>query len=292
MTKKNGIKSGRQLYKCQKCKRQFVGGKRINQEELWIDYTQGKQNYAQLSDKYGCCKRTIQRYLDKVHPTRIHEFDSVANVLMDTTYFGRKLGVMVFKDSISGKILLKYYVKHETNNLYFQGIQEIRRRGIYIQSIICDGRKGLLQLFDEIPTQMCQFHQIQIVTRYLTRKPKTPASIELKFIVLKLTKLSKIDFELLLDEWHLKWYEYLKERSVSSKTEKTTYTHKKLRSAYLSLRRNIKWLFTFEDYQELMIPNTTNALDGVFSDLKNKLRNHNGLNIERKKKFIDGFFKA
>ena len=41
-----------------------------------------------------------------------------------------------------------------------------------------------------------------------------------------------------------------------------------------------------------MIPNTTNGLDGSFADLKNKLRNHNGLSIERKEKFIDGFFKA
>ncbi len=34
------------------------------------------------------------------------------------------------------------------------------------------------------------------------------------------------------------------------------------------------------------------AIDGHFADLKNKLRNHNGLSIARKKKFIDEFFKA
>ncbi len=52
------------------------------------------------------------------------------------------------------------------------------------------------------------------------------------------------------------------------------------------------WLFTWYDYPELKIPNTTNTIDGHFADLKNKLRNHNGLSIERKKKFIDEFFKA
>ncbi len=46
------------------------------------------------------------------------------------------------------------------------------------------------------------------------------------------------------------------------------------------------------DYFELNIPNTTNAIDGHFADLKNKLRNHNGLSINRKKKFIDGFLKV
>jgi hypothetical protein len=46
------------------------------------------------------------------------------------------------------------------------------------------------------------------------------------------------------------------------------------------------------DYFELNIPNTTNVIDGHFADLKNKLRNHNGLSQQRKIKFIDGFLKA
>lgn len=211
---------------------------------------------------------------------------------MDTTYFGRVFGVMAFKDSISGQFLLKKYVKHETNKLYKEGIEEIARRGISIQSIICDGRKGLLGMFGNIPMQMCQFHQIAIITRYLTIRPKIPAGIELRTLSLKLTKVKKAAFSSLLEEWYNKWENYLKERTTSAITGKTHYTHKRLRSAYFSLKRNLQWLYTCEDYQELMIPNTTNALDGEFSDLKKKLRNHNGLNINRKKKFIDGFFEA
>jgi hypothetical protein len=75
-----------------------------------------------------------------------------------------------------------------TNKLYLSGIQEITRRGIKIQSIICDGRKGLLQLFGDIPIQMCNFHQIAIIRRYLTKKPKMQASKELWELVLILAK--------------------------------------------------------------------------------------------------------
>jgi hypothetical protein len=46
------------------------------------------------------------------------------------------------------------------------------------------------------------------------------------------------------------------------------------------------------DNIDLKIPNTTNAIDGHFANLKNKLRNHNGLSMARKKKFIDEFLKA
>jgi hypothetical protein len=140
--------------------------------------------------------------------------------------------------------------------------------------------------------QMCQFHQVQTVVRYLTRKPQTDAAKELKSLTLKLTKLSKSDFTEKLEAWHLKWKDCLNGRSVSAMTGKSFYTHKRLRSAYLSLKRNLSVLFTFEDYRELMIPNTTNAPDGCFSDLKNKLRNHNELSKERKMKFVDGFFQA
>lgn len=280
------------MYKCYLCKRQFVGGERLIAEKIWEAYSLGKQTYVQLSKQYGCSTKTIQRKIDSVEIQQEKIFDPVVNAIIDTTYFGRTFGVMVFKDSLSGKFLFKKYVKYETNELYYSGIEEIGRRGICIQSIICDGRKGLLTLFKGIPIQMCQFHQIQIVLRYLTKHPKLESSQELRLISLKLVSCSKIEFIKKLDNWAIKWADCLNERTISNVTGKSFYTHKRLRSAYLSLRRNMQWLFTFEQYPEFKIPNTTNALDGSFSDLKNKLRNHNGLSLERKKRFIDGFFKV
>ena len=210
---------------------------------------------------------------------------------MDTTYFGRKFGVMVFKDSISNDILFKQYVKSETNLLYLKGIKEIAKRGIKIQSIICDGRKGLFDLFPEIPVQMCQFHQVAIIRRYLTKKPKLEASKELWKHVSLLTVTDKESFVGGLSDWYNKWEWFLNERRIDNSGKKR-YIHKKLRSAYRSLNTNVKWLFTWYDNMSLNIPTTTNGLDGQFSDLKNKLRNHNGLSIDRKKRFIDEFFKA
>jgi hypothetical protein len=210
---------------------------------------------------------------------------------MDTTYFGRSLGVMVFKDSITGKILFKQYVKTETNQLYLAGIKEISRRGIHIQSIICDGRRGLVYLAADIPVQICNFHQISIVRRYLTKKPKMQASKELWEHTLLLTVTDRESFEGGLSQWHGKWKAFLNEQKRDEKGKKR-YVHKKLRSAYRSLKTNVPWLFTWYDHMDLKIPNSTNAIDGHFADLKNKLRNHNGLSIARKKKFIDEFLKA
>ena len=157
---------------------------------------------------------------------------------MDTTYFGRIFGVMVFKDSISGQILFKQYVKQETNNLYLFGVKEVARRGIKIQSIICDGRKGLLNLFDGIPIQMCNFHQVATIRRYLAKKPKMQASQELWSHVLLLKNTDKESFEGGLNDWHIKWSDFLNERKIDAKG-KNRYVHKRLRSAYRSLKTNL-----------------------------------------------------
>lgn len=210
---------------------------------------------------------------------------------MDTTYFGRKFGVMVFKDSLSGQVLFKQYVKQETNLLYINGINEIKKKGIILQAIICDGRKGLLQLLPTTPIQMCNFHQVAIVRRYLTKNPKLQASKELWELTLMLKQTDKESFTGGLNVWYDKWKDFLNERKIDA-NGKNRYVHKRLRSAYRSLKTNLPWLFTWYDFIDLKIPNTTNSLDGQFSDLKNKLRNHNGLSAERKMKFIDEFFKA
>ena len=60
---------------------------------------------------------------------------------MDTTYFGRQLAVMIFKDSILGQILLMQYVKTESNKLYLTRVEEITKVGLkYSLSFAMDVR--------------------------------------------------------------------------------------------------------------------------------------------------------
>lgn len=245
-----------------------------------------------MAIKHKCCNRTIQRKIDLDQVTFPQKTAREVIVLMDATYWGSVFGIMLFKDNMTKENLLKYYIKNETNAKYREGIEELKSVGYIIKAIVCDGRRGLIQSFENIPVQMCQFHQAAIIRRYITKNPRIPAAIELKQITELMKQTDKESFEGALNEWYLKWDPFLNERSVNAETGKSFYTHKRLRSAYRSLKTNLKWLFTWYDHMELNIPNTTNAIDGHFSDLKTKLRNHNGLSIERKKKFIDEFLKA
>ena len=215
-----------------------------------------------------------------------------AVVVMDTTYWGRKYGVMLFKDALTGRDLLWYFVKSETNALYAQGIAELESMGYEIPAVVFDGRKGLPAMFPDKKVQLCQFHQQKTVRKYLTKHPKTEAAIELKAIVDMLTNTDKESFVGMFDEWCEKWDGYLKERTTDTETGKSHYIHKRLRSAYLGIKRNLPLLFTWYDNIEMGIPNTTNLIDGHFSQLKWMLRNHNGMTRERREKLVIGFFEA
>ncbi len=56
-TVKNGRRNGKQFYKCKSCERQFVGGKRLSEEQLKTEYIEGKQTFTQLAQKYTIWRR-------------------------------------------------------------------------------------------------------------------------------------------------------------------------------------------------------------------------------------------
>jgi transposase-like protein len=46
-----GEKNGIQRYKCHVCGKQFTGGLKVSKEQLWQEFSEGKQTYSQLSKK-------------------------------------------------------------------------------------------------------------------------------------------------------------------------------------------------------------------------------------------------
>ena len=109
---------------------------------------------------------------------------------MDVTYFGRQFGTMVFKDAHTGYSLYWKHIKHEAIKDYVDVIIYLKKHGWLIRGIVCDGKNGLFYAFEE-PIQMCQFHQVAIVSSYITSKPKLEASKELKEILHLLSRTDK-----------------------------------------------------------------------------------------------------
>ena len=289
----------RQRYKCFDCGHVFEGKRRASitkkKHALWKAYSDGKQTYHQLSELSGYSKKWVQKGLgSNKYPTDINRHPKKGEekiVLgMDATYWGRGFGVMLFRDITHHKNLFWFYIGHETVPDYLLGMKTLEQRGWEIQAIVCDGKSGLINAIDMIPVLLCQYHAYKTVINHITQNPKLQAGKELKEIAGRMFYIDKETFVKMLEEWYSKWKTFIDERTISNDTKrKWRYKHSRIRSAYKTLFKNKDVLFTWDDYLDLNIPNTNNSIEGVFSNLKNKLSVHNGLKREKKRNLINHF---
>lgn len=293
-TKKDWKRKWRQSYKCKKCWYIWISKSRwksrINIQKLYIDFSEHKQTYKELWNSHKLSIKTVQKYLDSYCPIERGTKPKSIILLIDTTYFWT-FGLMVFKDSETKEVLNYKVVDYETNIAYKEWIQELEWDWRIIKAIVCDGRKWLLWWFWEIPTQMCQFHQRQIIRRYITKTPVLAPNKELNEIMKRLTRTDKWTFEIMLTDRYKDHELFLKEKGINLKW-KGYFIHRRTRSAYFSLKRNIKYLFIYQDYLwKLEIPNTTNGLESLFSHIKYKVNLHRWLRKDRKLKLIVSLLK-
>jgi hypothetical protein len=192
---------------------------------------------------------------------------------------------MVFRrwhrDKNKRKNLLRYFVTSETNSKYKEWIEFLKRKWWKVVWIVCDWRQWLLWWFWDIATQFCIYHFKQIITRYLTKKPKLEPNKELKAIADDIGIRSYKSMTWLLETRYNEHKEWL-----SEKNESWNHIHERTRKAYRSMKRNMYRAYTFERHPELQLPKTNNSLEATNGHMKSKLRIHRGLTKERKQKFI------
>jgi hypothetical protein len=94
------------------------------------------------------------------------------NVCLDTTFFGwdwKCLALSLFRDGRGCNLYWKYGIK-ETVRSYIDALHYLR--GSYkFNSFTIDNKTGLIQAlkryFPDTPIQLCLFHQIKTVSKYI-----------------------------------------------------------------------------------------------------------------------------
>lgn len=291
-TVKNGKRQGVQLYVCKECGYQFRNGNRVDTDTLWSLYQDGKQTMAELAEKHRISQSTIKRRIREVTIGWDQPSLTGSGFLhLDTTYWGHNWGVLLGLDEETGLPLYVAFIGHERAQDYIDAVRSIEQRGYCIRGIVIDGMQSLFSEFSAYKIQMCQFHMMEIVKRYLTKRPKLIAARELKELVGSLTTRQKNEFEDEYRKWKERWGNTLNRRTTL-KSGKTQFTHKRLRSAMHSVDFYLPYLFTYQQPECKGMPNTNNKIEGTFTDLKKNLNNHSGMSKENRKRFISGFFLA
>lgn len=256
---------------------------------LWRQFVRGKQTKEQLGKSTGRTPRTVTKFLDAAPlPEKVHHPRPVV-LVVDATYFGREYGVLVARDPNEKENLYGAELRHETKLEYTQLRKEIESLGYTIVAVVLDGRRGIPRVFEGIPVQMCHYHQWSIVRRALTTRPKLESHKALLAIARLIAKSTEVEMQTLLALFEEKFRVDLNEKHICSHCGKPKYVHRKLRSAYRSLVTNLPFLYTYQKYPELNIPNTTNSLDGTWNALKSHVNVHRGLRLDRRFKVIRAY---
>ena len=243
--------------------------------------------------KYGKSVSTIRKYFEQHSPStgEVHVPKQPAIIILDAFFWTRRSGVLVSR--ADGRNLIWREIESEKMEHYEALLNDLKTLGIRPKAFVIDGRRGvkqlLLKMFPDIPIQLCQFHAVQTVTKYLTKKPKLEAGKQLRKIALELKFCGRFRFARKLKKWQRRWSDFLNERTSDDSKRGWHHTHRKLRSAHRSLAVNLPRLFIFRKYPKLEIPNTTNSCDGFFAHLKQKVKIHRGLRAHRRKKMADYF---
>jgi hypothetical protein len=240
-------------------------------------------------------KRTVRKYLAQYKPTEKQHTARPIHIVVDATYFGERTEdtswcVVVARDHESKEDLVWTYAKTETTSVYRVLRDELEERGYTIQSVTGDGFSGIRSAFTGIPYQMCHVHMERLVTRGTTKNPQTEAGLVLLALVRTLHQTTKKTFTKRLQKYFFMYGIFLDQMSTHPITGERYRTHKRLRSAAMSLLNLTPFLFTYS--ANTHISKTTNSLEGRFSHINEVLAIHRGLQKQQKKKVINSLLLA
>jgi hypothetical protein len=143
--------------------------------------------------------------------------------------------------------------------------------------------------FGPIPHQRCLAHVLRSVRRLLPEKSPISATLKLREIATRIKEINhKKDRKLWqkdVEKWHSHYGYLLKEKTPAppGHTKKWWYTHGNLRRGYRLLTKDQDSLFMFLDNK--LIPKSNNSLEGVNSQLDQKLGNHRGIQLSQQISF-------
>lgn len=295
--------ANRQRYHCGMCGKTWTNSYRKNRlaKLIWHDLVWNNLPVRELSNKYKLHPNTIRNIIHNYQPDPINlnnmpseDRAKITVIIMDTTYFGRKHGVVVAINAHNGKLLyFKEILGSETNKDYKDCIETLLAAGIKPKACVIDGRKGVRDMLDDygILVQLCHFHLKLMVRKYITNSPVLEPNILLKAVVdtlcdSRFPAVTEHQFYGYFAGWHHKYRLWLNEKTYNPNTGTREWTHQDTRRAFTAIKNHLDVLFTYEQHPELNIPKTSNRIEGLFGMAKDKLRIHHGYTNELKIKIF------
>ncbi|MCQ2492939.1 MAG: IS1249 family transposase [Lachnospiraceae bacterium] len=292
--KSGKTKAGSQRWLCKVCKTSLTHKIDNDAKELllFLDWLFGKESQVSMPGEGRTFRRKTARFWEIwPMPPKVEESKNV--LFLDGIYLGRKACILICCDE---KYVLGWYLcRYEHAGAWIALMKRIAEPAMVVSDGGAGFAKALKKIWPNAQHQRCVFHVFCQVKRYTTSRPNTMAGIELYSLAKDLMKVkSRKEAEKWVDrflEWVQKYQKFLSEMTIDEYGNKRP-THERLlkaeRSIYKLIRENT--LFTYLDEKlnaEFAAPSTNNRIEGgINSRLREMLRNHRGLSIERRIKAV------
>jgi transposase-like protein len=248
----------------------------------------------QLGDQSGCRPRTLRRiirYWLARPPVESRDLSGHQYLVIDGTFLqGRQTAVVSIADPTANRIVTGGYGLKEGEARMLTFCERLADQGLHPRSVTIDGNPQLFTMLKVVwPTvivQRCLVHIQRQGLAWCRRNPKRADARRLRELFLQVMEIhTPVERDSFLAAWN-NWERRFGQRIAHS--PETGWVFSDLKRARSMLHKALPYMFAYLD--DPAIPRTTNWLEGYFSRLKARYRQHRGLPPSQRTQYFQWYF--
>ena len=233
--------------------------------------------------------RILEYWLNRSPDERILKTDS-RNLIFDGTFLRKRKGMYAAIDGQTHKLIYGVYGMNEGPADLMHFCSYLKQHEVHPQSITIDGNLHIYRvvktLWSECIIQRCIVHIQRQGLSWCRRNPKRIDAVKLRQLFLKVCNIkTRQQSEEFINEF-CKWEEHYGDKII--KIKNSGWVTSDIRRARSMLIKALPHMFNY--INNANIPNTTNAIEGYFSRLKQHYRQHKGLSKTHQENYFKWYF--
>lgn len=207
-------------------------------------------------------------------------------MIFDGTYFKHENCLLLLLDGQSGKAINCRYQERENYATAYEMFQEAKKMGVNPVAITIDGNTSVIRaiknVWPNMIIQRCLAHIQRQGLSWLRRYPKLEASKELRKVYLTIFRIENSFQRNTFFNDLLKWEKQYGQQVISLPSSDKVYGDlQRARSLLLNA-----WSDMFHYLNDRNIAPTTNLIEGYFSIVKGRYKQHHGLSKMNRQKYL------
>lgn len=291
-------RTGKQRYRCLECGYCFVQpgiGFRRQQQRVWFErWIKEGYSLRQLSDISGYPARTLRRiiaYYLAEPPVITEDLSQSQYLVIDGSYLqGRQQAVIGIGDPTQNRIVTGIYGIKEGEARMYDFCSALAGHGLSPRSVTIDGLPQVhimvKTLWPQALVQRCLVHIQRQGLAWCRHQPKRPDTQQLRQFFTRVmainTPTQRDDFIADWRRWEERW------GPIIVASQESGWTFGDLKRARSLLNKALPYMFNY--LNDSSIPKSTNWLEGYFSRLKNRYRQHRGLPPNKRAAYFAWYF--